>query len=450
MSQVGVVIGRHTASKASVLQLVQCPMQDSQPPIRVSVTDSGAVKNSGGGSAKGRIGGPGAKIDIDEDWVVEHAMQVARTLPGGLDVLGIYVLCEDRAFQKSHGTLSNVLKSVRGELTDAPDAVLVVHIDAVSAKIAAKEEAAGALRPCEVKGSNLLANMAAINCQYKLQLNVSLMGSNQRLHEAIQQAIQWEYDHRVIPALYLMNDKSVPLEKQVMELSGSDGRPLSVRLFPPVSMLPATIAAVGPRTDSACSSSGGEYECQATLSISNTIDCRAFVNKRENVEAAIEAVKADVQRSLLSRLDVLVEAAEMATTLAEQKASKIASQSSAVDGKKAVPPRHPLLKEVNEVVGYRPVLPRRAFLEWQQGGCCYCDYIVEGEGITEVVERMNELMGEGAVNPASFQCAEKGAAGQSMVTRGSTKSGVAFACDYSLVAAGVVVLLAVAYAAGYL
>jgi len=63
---------------------------------------------------------------------------------------------------------------------------------------------------------------------------------------------------------------------------------------------------------------------------------------------------------------------------------------------------------------------------------------------------MNELMGEGAVNPASFQCAEKGAAGQSMVTRGSTKSGVAFACDYSLVAAGVVVLLAVAYAAGYL
>ena len=52
-------------------------------------------------ASKGKKGGKApsqqVKLTINEEWVVEHACQVSRMLPGGLAVVGLYVFApEDR------------------------------------------------------------------------------------------------------------------------------------------------------------------------------------------------------------------------------------------------------------------------------------------------------------------------------------------------------------------
>lgn len=40
-------------------------------------------KGSGGKAGKAQAGGGGAGLQLDEEWVVEHAAMVERILPGG-------------------------------------------------------------------------------------------------------------------------------------------------------------------------------------------------------------------------------------------------------------------------------------------------------------------------------------------------------------------------------
>lgn len=371
---------------------------------------------------------------------MEHAAQVARTLPGGLDLLGLYLLCDNQAFSSAEGVVINALKGVREEVMFGPSSLLVLHIDAVSAKVSAKEIKGGALRPCEVKSSALLPQMVALQCQYPLNLAVSLAEGKQRLHDAIQGAIQWEHDVRVAPALSLIDGNMLPEGSQIGDAAPAGAGAIAVELLHPVGVPVNAIAAVG----ATAAGDSGEYERYATIALGAVLDCRAFVHKRETVEAAIEALKSDVQRTLLARLEVLYEAAEMATAFEKGRADKALSKGEKPEGG---PPKHPLLLRVGEVRSYRPSFPRRAFLKWTAGGCCYCDYVVDGEGVSEALDRMAELMGPDAVDGATFQCEEKASGAASSGKRGRRKAGGP-ECKATLLAAAVA-LLAIAYATGY-
>ena len=138
----------------------------------------------------------------------------------------------------------------------------------------------------------------------------------------------------------------------------------------------------------------------------------------------------------------------MATAASEAKALKAAARG---DGSKQGPlPRHPLLARVGDIGGgYRPAFPRRAFLAWRAGGGSYCDYIVEGEGVTEALQRLAELVGADAVDPATFQCEEKAGAAPARGRAAASASGGVLPCDASLLAALAALGLAMAYAGGY-
>ena len=58
-------------------------------------------------------------LDVDEDWIVEHATQVSRMLPGGVDVVGTYAFASDAAFK----TASAALTSATVEIARAANAV---------------------------------------------------------------------------------------------------------------------------------------------------------------------------------------------------------------------------------------------------------------------------------------------------------------------------------------
>lgn len=76
-SQIGVLVGRAATGKDFVLQLVTCPGQEGSAPI--TAKESTAQK---AGGVKGKAQ-QAAALTLDADWIVEHAAQVSRLLPGG-------------------------------------------------------------------------------------------------------------------------------------------------------------------------------------------------------------------------------------------------------------------------------------------------------------------------------------------------------------------------------
>ncbi len=60
-------------------------LQDGAEPISVTAGTAGSTgkKGSGGKAGKAQAGGGGAGLQLDEEWVVEHAAMVERILPGG-------------------------------------------------------------------------------------------------------------------------------------------------------------------------------------------------------------------------------------------------------------------------------------------------------------------------------------------------------------------------------
>jgi Odorant response abnormal 4-like len=195
--QVGLLIGKlGLGSRDFLLFLVKTPDQDDTPAVRqTSKAAAGGVKK--GAQSARTPSAAEVQLQIDTDWLEEHASQVARMLPGGnhtsltrttvvrrakaasvervggegvypcracagLGVVGLYLVAPESSFQPATPQLLQMLKG----LSDAGDA-LVLLADSVSGKCSAKEwsAAASALRPADLKFSALLGFFAAVRCR---------------------------------------------------------------------------------------------------------------------------------------------------------------------------------------------------------------------------------------------------------------------------------------------
>jgi hypothetical protein len=214
-------------------------------------------------------------------------------------------------------------------------------------------------------------------------------------------------EHRVKPAVPLLLGHVPSSQEQIVDIMHKEGlsfitielmKPLSGQCLPTVSHQATKI--VKPKS--------GVISSKGRICFDGLMECRAYVHKRESIYSAVESIKQDVEMSLRSRLEILMEAAEMATEAMEKETKSPHAQT-----------KHPLLDTVNKCGAYKPHFPRRAFLKWRLGVCCYCDFIVEGDGLSEALHRIRELVGEGKVDATTFQCKE--AAEQQIRDRSSNK-----------------------------
>jgi hypothetical protein len=320
-------------------------------------------------------------------------------------VLGLYVLCPDGAFASAASLLATALREVGAEVSGRQGDMLALHVDAVTARLSCRELSAGALRPADLKTASLLPAMAALRCRHAVDLAVSAAGAKQRVHEAVAEAARWECAHRVGPAVGLVEGALQPADRQLGDVaaSGSGGGGwVAVQLLAPLGGgAPAAVGA-GARGEEVTARGQGSYQRVGKVTLRGVLDCRAYVHRREPAAAGVEAIKADIARSLQARLEVLVDAADMASAVIKDRVPKEATA--------AAPPDHPLLRRAGDGVPFAPLLPRRAVLTWPGGGGCYCDYLVEGEGEEDTMQRLRELVGEALVGGGAYACDEAPAA----------------------------------------
>lgn len=400
--EIGLVIGRNVSGKDYVLQVVRTPLQDGEPPVSMA-NKGGAVDGK-----KGK-GGQQAQCVFDTEWIIEHAVQLRRILPGGLHVLGIYILCSEVSFQASHSAVGTLLTNLAQEFPDQSTLfdLFAININVSSGQISVKESIKGSLRPCEVRIAPVAAGITTMRCVHNISLKLNLVDSNQQLHKAIHRSIRWEKENRLNKAYPAICGQLPSLEKQVIDIyqenSIQESEPLLVDFLFSFGNHHSGLHAIGVGEDIAAADakSSGNYTRCASLEISGSIDCRAYVHKREKMASAVEALKKDIENTLVARLDVLVEAAEMAMESLEGTHSIEAKNNNGSNL------RHPLLIELKDSNTYSTQFPRRAFISWKNRSGCYCEYLVGDEGKTEALQRLRELVDIEKIDMESFETNEK-------------------------------------------
>ncbi|GLI61311.1 hypothetical protein VaNZ11_003666 [Volvox africanus] len=223
--EIGLLVGKSSAgsSKVSLYGTIKTPCQEGLDPITVSGTGACAGPAAGGSSKAGKKAGSGTRtgtgasptgvaVTLDIDWISEHAMQVARMLPGGLSVLGIYVFCPDAAYNTAVPQLCTLLVSLAAfclpKLAGGDAHLLLLHIDASSRKqalralpvsspqqqhhgtaattvttttaaaaAAAAAASSASLRPVELKFGPTFGSLVLLRCWHGVDLTIPVPSS---------------------------------------------------------------------------------------------------------------------------------------------------------------------------------------------------------------------------------------------------------------------------------
>ena len=337
-------------------------------------------------------------LEFDGEWIGEHACQLARILPGGLSVLGVYVFCESNAFQTSQAGLSSLLKQIESEMVHAKPgtASLVVHVDSGRGICSVKEKDGGTFRSCDAKNSSLMTEMVELRCKFPLNMRVDVCDEKEVMSDLVNDLISMYEEQRVFPAMALLQGKIPGSMDDAVSFAKREG----LDHIPVDMLVPYSMDCCPSLQATKIHGSSGTIVSKGAFMLRGNMECRAYVFRRESFDDAVIALKEDAGLSLRHRLDILVEAAEMATDAMEQK--RATKEAPPTIGSK----KHPLLDTIAHIGSYQPQFPRRAFLKWKQCSCCYCDYIVDGDGVHEALHRIRELVGPGRVDATTFHCNE--------------------------------------------
>lgn len=311
----------------------------------------------------------GLKMTIRSEWVCEHAVQIARILPGGLEILGVYVLCDPLVFDgKLLGTLLTQLNSQPIPTLERRDADVLIQVD--YGRIRAHQVSSGRLCSSQVQNSDCLHDLVEVRTTYDVS---NALCDDEIAHpskdtassfDVVEEAIRSEVRGRAQQCRFsnLISGQSMgELVRYHIKRGGLDHVP--VVLSGPVM--------TGKRA---------------------TLDCRAFVFEDERLEDALDAMKTDIELTLRARMDILKDVQDILDASTSKLTPSMAPSTSR--------------PSMTAWLSW-PQVPSRAFFGWKRGGGAYCDYIFPGEGAHEVLQRLRRLVGPYMVDARRFSAAER-------------------------------------------
>lgn len=92
----GLLIGQCSSQRDYVIRAVRTPPKEEQKEGNTS---------------------PSKLESIDEEWITAHASQVSRMLPGGLLVLGVFIIATPELSKDSQNALRKIIFSIEKSLT---------------------------------------------------------------------------------------------------------------------------------------------------------------------------------------------------------------------------------------------------------------------------------------------------------------------------------------------
>jgi len=356
-SVTGLLLGQtqSNAQKDFVVLAVRTPLRESLEDARQSSNTRNAANS----------------LDqLDVEWLTEHARQVSRMLPGGLTVLGVFLLTPPDLAKEAQNTLRRMVFAVdktisRGRLwslseDDVTDRV-TLHICSKTRKVVCRSFDVGdpksSAKPADWKyTAGVCVSWSVLMCSVQLDLLVPLTSTHLTpadMEHCIKGGLQ-TWAHQIENGVCLLNGKCMPDD---MELMGG-GQKRNVRAQTINVQLLVTETASQPERTTAL-----VQVCEGSLRLRGVVSCQAFLHSNKpRVKHASELIKRDIISTVCSRVEMLLE--DLLMTEEKDTGSPMAEQA----------------------------LPRRVFAPMPSRGVCVCDYMFPDECVEDVSERIKEIL----------------------------------------------------------
>ncbi|XP_010425646.1 PREDICTED: protein odr-4 homolog [Camelina sativa] len=372
-AEVGLVIGKLSSvlDRGFVFDLIPTPSNDDgEPACSVLETKDDKRKPSKSKSES-------SSLSIDSDWVAEHARQVSRMLLGGMKVVGIYVWASDAAFKNSTMILCQAIKGVTDairHLDPSLDEALLIHICYSPRRwscrtcLLSSSITSSSLRPCDFKLGRVLSSLQRFKCSYSFNFRLPIYREGESTAQSFTDILRREL---AIHAKELKSANAMVDGDLVHndEPCNTDGEHEVELLFP--FMKDSRAEALTAKNITGILLFGG------------SIFSYAYLNMKEPVSQAITDIKADIIRSLQSRLDIICDEAEQDVIPKDVGDDEDANEMSKIPISKLI------FKSSTKICHLR--LPRRVLVPWL-ADMYICDYLQPFESHEVVKERCIELM----------------------------------------------------------
>lgn len=305
---------------------------------------------------------------FDRDWVTEHARQVSRMLPGGLSVLGVFIITGSDA-KDTQTTLRQLVFSVENLISserlwspvddDVSDCV-TLHINSKTRKTVCRtfdtKDPKSIAKPADWKyQSGVCSSWTTLSCCLHVDIVLPLpTGKNNAeiMDRCLKEEIQ-VWAKKIESGLCLLDGKKLPDDTEL-----ATGQRRNVKQAYTVQLL---LSPYEQRLTDVV------QQCGGSVSVKGVIHSRAFLHSNKpKAKQAEKLIKRDMLSTVATRVQMLVD--ELATA-EEQSKSRDKKQTEQL------------------------IFPRRIFCPVKgRGPVCVCDYQFSDEDPSEVTERLKEML----------------------------------------------------------
>ncbi|KAI3375352.1 hypothetical protein L3Q82_021844 [Scortum barcoo] len=339
----GLLIGQSSAQRDFVVMATRTPQREESTPT---------VGNS-----------------LDKEWVTEHARQVSRMLPGGLSVLGVFIITDTDA-KDTLTTLRQLVFAVENVIssehlwTPADDDVtdcVTLHVNPKTRKypfataFALDESMA---KPADWKyQSGVCSSWSMVSCCLNVDISVPLPDNGagaENMDKCLKEGLK-VWAHQIQRGVCLIDGKKLPEDT---ELTAGQVRK-NVRQTYTAQLL---------TTPDDLRSKDVVQRCGGSVSVREAIHCRAYIHSNKpKAKLAEKLLKRDVVSTVATRVQMLLE--ELLISERESKGCRDKQQTEQF------------------------CLPRRIFCPVKVSRpVCVCDYQFNDEGLSEVTDRLKEML----------------------------------------------------------
>ncbi|KAG7525623.1 hypothetical protein JOB18_029512 [Solea senegalensis] len=303
---------------------------------------------------------------VDKDWVTEHARQVSRMLPGGLSVLGVFIITENDG-KETQATLRQLVFAVDNLISSehlwkpADDDVtecVTLHVNPKTRKTTCRtfevKDPKSTAKPADWKYQcGVCSSWVMVSCWLNVDMLVPLPNnrtSAEYMATCVKEGLK-AWAHQIDNSVCLIDGKKLPEDT---ELTAGQKRNVKQTYTTQLLIMPEEL-----RSADVIQSCGG------SMSVRGTIHSRVYLHSNKpKSKLAEKLLKRDVVSTVATRVQMLMEELQASEEESKSRETQLTEQ-----------------------------LPRRVFCPVKATGpLCVCDYQFSDEDLCEVTDRLKEML----------------------------------------------------------
>lgn len=310
---------------------------------------------------------------LDKEWVAEHARQVSRMLPGGLSVLGVFIITDTDA-KDTLTSLRQLVFAVENLISSehlwnpADDDVtecITLHVNPKTRKTVCRtfdvKDPKSMAKPADWKyQSGVCSSWTMVSCCLNVDMLVPLPDdrtSTENMDKCLKEGLK-AWAQQIESGVCLIDGKKLPEDTEL-----TAGQKRNVRQAYTTQLL---ITPDEQRLTDVV------QQCGGSVSVRGAVHSRTYLHSNKpKAKLAEKLLKRDVISTVATRVQMVLE--ELLTSEEECRGSKGSSRD----------------KQQTEQF----CLPRRIFCPVKVSGpVCVCDYQFSDEGLSDVTDRLKEML----------------------------------------------------------